>query len=159
MSAASFTSTYRVLARRSNWTESSWWTNTTAEIRATCVDDYVVARDGAYYVAYLTSGDTLELDLGVHAETYVVDWYNPRIGGTLQKGTIGAVDGSGQVDLGTPREQGGDWVVLYEKRGPCGRGDIDCGSRRSDSVGSFGKLPESIQWTDHHTLPVAKVRA
>ena len=48
--------------------------------------DFVFARPGEVYVIYLPDGGASTLNLANHAETFSVEWYNPREGGELQKG-------------------------------------------------------------------------
>lgn len=48
--------------------------------------DFVFAKPGEVYVIYLPDGGASTLDLEGHDRTFTVEWYNPRTGGTLQRG-------------------------------------------------------------------------
>ncbi|MEM7616431.1 MAG: putative collagen-binding domain-containing protein, partial [Pseudomonadota bacterium] len=77
-------------------------------------DDFVMAKEGEYYVIYLPYGEAgdVKLDLGGEAgETFDVFWYNPRTGGDLID--AGQVEGGAVRQLGgAPSEGGKDWVLL-----------------------------------------------
>lgn len=50
--------------------------------------------------------------------TYVVRWFNPRVGGELWTGTVGTVKGGAWRFLGAPpSERRRDWVALIARRG------------------------------------------
>ncbi len=76
--------------------------------------DFVMAKDGDYYVSYLDYGQAgdVRLDLSGHAgERYDVFWYNPRTGGPLLH--AGTADGGSTVQLGgAPADPGKDWVLF-----------------------------------------------
>ena len=77
-------------------------------------DDFVMAKDGEYYVVYLPAGEASNVQLnltGQGGEQFDVFWYNPRTGGELIPD--GQVNGGGTVQLGGAPSQGGkDWVLL-----------------------------------------------
>ncbi|MEM9787294.1 MAG: cadherin-like domain-containing protein [Pseudomonadota bacterium] len=77
-------------------------------------DDYVMAKDGEYYVIYLPYGEAGDVRLnlsGQGGEQFDVFWYNPRTGGDLI--ADGQVDGGGTVQIGgAPSDGGKDWVLL-----------------------------------------------
>ncbi|MFV2066762.1 MAG: putative collagen-binding domain-containing protein, partial [Pirellulales bacterium] len=79
---------------------------------------YCFAKAGEIYALYLPEGGTARLDLG-HAEaTYDVDWYNPRTGGQLQKGTVATIRGPATQTIGQPpRDRAKDWAVVIKRRG------------------------------------------
>src|SRR5262245_39548060 len=73
---------------------------------------YCFARPGEIHLVYLPSGGTTTLDLGSIKGTFAVRWFNPRSGGGLQRGSHERIQGSGKVDLGTPRADAGeDWII------------------------------------------------
>lgn len=78
---------------------------------------YAFALPGEVYAVGLPFGGPASLDLsGVEGEL-TVQWYNPRTGGALQKGSVTTVRGGGIVDLGqAPDSSGPDWVVLVTRR-------------------------------------------
>jgi len=83
-------------------------------------DGYCFAKLGQIYTIYLpapegpTSGTT-NLDLGKYSSTFTVQWYNPRIGGPLQTGTVTKITGPGPASIGSPpAETDKDWVALIK---------------------------------------------
>lgn len=73
-------------------------------------------------VVYLKSGSaTIDLShSGAVGVSYLVDWFDPRNGGPLQKGTVKLLSAGKVQSLGdapTNREQ--DWVVLLSKCSDC----------------------------------------
>lgn len=79
-------------------------------------NDYVFAQEGEVYAIYLPDGGTAELNLAGTNGTFEVKWYDPRLGGELQDGTVRAVEGRGLRSLGqAPREPGRDWAVLVRR--------------------------------------------
>ncbi|HUU18518.1 MAG TPA: DUF5060 domain-containing protein [Sedimentisphaerales bacterium] len=78
-------------------------------------DDYCFAELGRTYAIYLPNGGTTNLDLGNNSGTFSIQWYNPRIGGKLQKGTVAEITGPGPVGIGqAPDEIDKDWVALIK---------------------------------------------
>ncbi|MBA7669585.1 hypothetical protein ES703_77716 [subsurface metagenome] len=72
---------------------------------------WCLAKPGEIYAVYLPDGGTTNLNLVVGS--YTVQWYNPRTGGKLQKGSVTKVAGPGMVSLGNPPAEGGkDWAIL-----------------------------------------------
>jgi hypothetical protein len=75
--------------------------------------DYCIAKAGEVYSIYLPNGGTTNLDLGSSTATFIVQWYNPRTGGSLQNGSVTSITGSGFVSIGTPPgDTTNDWVAL-----------------------------------------------
>ena len=75
-------------------------------------DDYCLAIPGEYYAIYLPNGGTTNLDLGDNSSTFMLRWYNPRAGGSLQEGSVGEVTGPGSVAIGhPPKDPDKDWVA------------------------------------------------
>jgi len=73
------------------------------------------AKPGYLYLLYLPRGGTAKLNVGKVTAQYGVRWYNPRKGGTLQKGSLATVKGPGTVSLGgPPSDPGKDWAVLVK---------------------------------------------
>lgn len=73
--------------------------------------DYCLAKPGEVYAIYLPNGGSTELK--VEAATYSVDWYNPRAGGALLRGSVQRIIGPGSKSVGqAPDDQGRDWAVL-----------------------------------------------
>ena len=78
-------------------------------------DDYCFAKPGEIYVIYLPKGGSTELDLGKKTGPFAVQWFNPRAGGKMQRGSVGAVNGPGLVSVGGPPvDKDKDWVALVQ---------------------------------------------
>ncbi len=78
--------------------------------------NYCLGQDGQIYAVYLPFGGAVNLDLREQTGTFQIDWYNPRSGGDLQKGSIQTVEGGGMVSLGlAPASEGSDWAILVRK--------------------------------------------
>ena len=75
-------------------------------------EGWCLAKDFEYYVIYLENGGTTNIDL---TGEYSVKWYDPREGGALQLGTVTAVVGGNDVNLGLPPDNTNlDWVIVLE---------------------------------------------
>jgi len=78
---------------------------------------WCLAKTGQVYAVYLPEGGTTNLNLV--AGSYTVQWYNPRAGGELQKGSVTNVTGPGTVSLGkAPKDNNKDWVILVKNEVP-----------------------------------------
>jgi hypothetical protein len=78
-------------------------------------NDYCFAKPGQIYTIYLPAGGTTRLDLGGISTTFTVQWYNPRSGGPLRRGTVAEVTGPDPVAIGhPPQEADKDWVALIK---------------------------------------------
>ncbi|MCI0723776.1 MAG: hypothetical protein L0338_33180 [Acidobacteria bacterium] len=78
-------------------------------------DDYCFAKPGEVYAIYLPKGGSTELNLERQVKTYKVSWFNPRVGGELQNGSVIYLKGPGRVSIGKPpSDPGRDWVVLVK---------------------------------------------
>lgn len=79
-------------------------------------EDYCFAKKGEVYAIYLPKGGTTDLDLSGYSGTFSVNWYNPRTGGELQKGSVASIKGGSEVGIGSaPSDDGKDWVALVKK--------------------------------------------
>ncbi|HWL15054.1 MAG TPA: hypothetical protein VNR00_05580, partial [Opitutus sp.] len=77
--------------------------------------DYVLGKPGSVYVIYLPAGVATDIALPA-GETYAVNWFDPRRGGSLVAGTVTSVTGGSAVALGRPSgTTGGDWVALLRR--------------------------------------------
>ncbi|MCB1197798.1 MAG: hypothetical protein KDK51_05450 [Deltaproteobacteria bacterium] len=75
--------------------------------------NYCFADKGQTYVIYLPNGGSTSLDLESNNQTFNVQWYNPRTGGSLQTGSVSQISGPGSKSVGQPpSESSQDWVVL-----------------------------------------------
>jgi hypothetical protein len=78
--------------------------------------DYCLASEGELYIVFLRKGSGT-LDLGEVSGDFEVQWFDPRNGGSLQKGSTEMVKGGKKVELaGAPSETKKDWVVLLKKQ-------------------------------------------
>lgn len=81
---------------------------------------FCLAAPGTTYAVYrprwVSAG--FGLNLGSDGAKYAVDWFNPRTGGALAKGTVQTVSATGgQVSLGNPPgDASQDWVVLVRRQ-------------------------------------------
>ncbi|WP_204336935.1 malectin domain-containing carbohydrate-binding protein [Cryomorpha ignava] len=75
--------------------------------------DYVFAKEGAIYAIYRPNGGGTDLDLSGQIGTFEVKWYDPRIGGSLQDGSVTSIAGGSTVSIGLPpTDPSNDWVAL-----------------------------------------------
>lgn len=80
-------------------------------------NNYCFALPGRIYAIYLPAGGTTNLDPGESSATFTIEWYNPRTGGELQKGTIAEITGPGSAAVGLPPgETDKDWVALIKTK-------------------------------------------
>jgi len=78
-------------------------------------DDYCFAEPGRIYTIYLPNGGTTNLYLGNNSNSFSVEWYDPRTGGKLQKGTVAEITGPGSAAIGhPPDETDKDWVAIIK---------------------------------------------
>lgn len=78
--------------------------------------DYCLAKEGDTYLVFLKKGGESQLDLRDFQGKYTVQWFDPRKGGPLQKGTIKTLSGKGRMSLGTPPHHADkDWVVIVRR--------------------------------------------
>ena len=82
-------------------------------------DDFILAKPGELFAVYLPPGETLDaFDLAGVSGSFEVRWYDPRLGGELQHGSIAMVTGGSVVDCGTPPSDPGlDWVASLRRPG------------------------------------------
>ncbi|MHC4334045.1 MAG: putative collagen-binding domain-containing protein, partial [Planctomycetota bacterium] len=78
---------------------------------------YCLAKPGQVYAIYLLEGGSA--DLNVAPGIYSVQWYNPRAGGELLRGSVKQITGPGAQSIGQPpKESDKDWAVLVRKTTP-----------------------------------------
>jgi hypothetical protein len=91
---------------------------------SSAANDYAFVKPGEWYVVYLKSGGTTNLDLSAQTGVFDVSWFDPRNGGALQPGSVAALNGGNVVSLGAaPSAPTLDWVVLVRR--PDLPGDYD----------------------------------
>ncbi len=77
---------------------------------------YVLAKKGEVYLVYLPDGGSATLDLTGLSGAYSVRWFNPRVGGALQLGSVKRLRAGKRVDLGTPPASGqDDWLAVVRR--------------------------------------------
>lgn len=76
---------------------------------------YCLANPRELYLVYIPSG-TKNVQLKTDGNLYSVQWFNPRIGGEMQIGSVSSIQGNGFQNLGNPpSDSDKDWVVLIQK--------------------------------------------
>ena len=78
---------------------------------------WCLAKAGSVYAIYLPAGGEAKLKLTPYelVQRFTVQWYNPRKGGPLQRGTVARITGAGAVSLGkAPAEADKDWAILVK---------------------------------------------
>ena len=78
----------------------------------------VLAKETQLYAVYVKSGAAPRLLLSEPGANYSIQWYNPKFGGELQKGSLDTVMATGRmVSLGRPPAgRQGDWVALLKQQ-------------------------------------------
>ncbi|TMM58420.1 DUF5060 domain-containing protein [Maribacter algarum] len=82
------------------------------------VHDFVFAENGNVYAIYMPKVEATEIDLTGAKTTFPIKWYNPRLGGPLQKGSVRSVKGGAKVNIGYPPSKDKDWVALLKAKRP-----------------------------------------
>lgn len=79
--------------------------------------DYCFAEPGNIYAVYMPSNYSNELNLETFDEKFTVEWFNPRTGEGLIKGSVITINGPGWQKIGyPPYETEEDWVALVKKK-------------------------------------------
>jgi hypothetical protein len=77
---------------------------------------YCFAKAGELYLVYLPAGGTSDLDLTGVTGQFSVNWFDPRNGGALKRGTPASVKGGAAVSLGAPPDNPAeDWLVIVRR--------------------------------------------
>ena len=77
---------------------------------------YCLSKQSECYLIYLRQANGQQLDLRKTKNRFLVQWFDPRNGGPLSRGSIEFTEGGGKADLGSsPSEPNKDWVVLLTK--------------------------------------------
>jgi hypothetical protein len=93
-------------------------TNANALVGNTADDNsrWCLAKAGAIYLVYLPAGGTASLDLRGTDGRFAVGWFDPRAGGALTRGSVGAVQGGASVALGAPPgNPAEDWLIVVRR--------------------------------------------
>ena len=84
-------------------------------------DDYCFAQVGSVYAIYLppSGEERMPAKLKLPSGSFSVSWYNPRLGGALQDGTVTELTPTSESDYHSiglpPAETGLDWVALVKR--------------------------------------------
>lgn len=74
---------------------------------------YCLAKEDELYLVYLPAGTSSALLKANLSGPMQVFWYNPRLGGEYQRGSVTTIDGTGFKSLGAaPEDPDLDWVVV-----------------------------------------------
>jgi hypothetical protein len=77
---------------------------------------YCFAKENEVYLVYLPNGNTTMLDLSKAKGEFSVDWFDPRNGGAMKKGTVPAVKGGAPASLGMPPDTPDeDWLAVVRR--------------------------------------------
>ena len=83
---------------------------------------WLFGNEGKEYVMYLNNGGSANINLPVGA--YDVKWFNPRLGGELQTGSISKLQ-SGNVSIGNPPgDPSLDWVAFIRNQSTVSPADV-----------------------------------
>jgi hypothetical protein len=70
-------------------------------------------KDEVYAVFLPADLRTTAIDLGDSGKNFSVEWFDPRNGGELQKGSVEEIEAAGFVSIGSPPSKvSDDWVAL-----------------------------------------------
>ncbi len=121
--------------------------------------DYVFAKNGQVYAIYLPEVDETILDLTGANSSFTVEWYNPRKGGDLKKGSVTKIDGGDLVNIGLPPDQEKDWLALVRSTNAPSQLGISKGNDlRLDALKDFDINPpyaESKYYKDENNNALA----
>jgi hypothetical protein len=68
------------------------------------------------YLVYLPSGGSADLDLTGATGQLSVNWFDPRNGGALKRGSVASVKAGGKVALGAaPGSPEEDWLIVVRR--------------------------------------------
>jgi hypothetical protein len=77
---------------------------------------FCFAKAGDIYLVYLPSGGSADLDLTGATGQFTVNWFDPRNGGAMKRGSVASVKAGGKVSLGAaPGSPEEDWLVVVRR--------------------------------------------
>lgn len=78
---------------------------------------FCFAKADEVYLVYLPNGGESSIDLSATKGDYSVQWFNPRSGGDLQRGTVTRLKAGNTVELGQPPSAiDEDWLAVIRKQ-------------------------------------------
>lgn len=98
--------------------ELPFWEMEAADTLTPDASDYVLAKKGFVYAVYRPSGGATTLDLQTSSDTYTVEWFDAKVGGSLQTGFVTTITGPGPQSIGAPPSggAGGDWCAVIRRQ-------------------------------------------
>ncbi len=77
---------------------------------------YCFAKANEMYLVYLPDGNTTMLDVSKAAGQFTVEWFDPRNGGAMKKGTVTTIKGGAPASLGMPPDNPNeDWLAVVRR--------------------------------------------
>ena len=77
---------------------------------------YAFVKKRELYLVYLPHGGAVELDLSQATGRFGVQWFDPRSGGALQRGSIATIEAGAARALGLPpADPGEDWLAVVRR--------------------------------------------
>jgi hypothetical protein len=78
---------------------------------------FCLAKPNELYLVYLPASGTTTLDLSGARGEFAVEWFNPRTGGPLRRGSVATVKAGASAALGAaPEQPGEDWLIVVRRR-------------------------------------------
>jgi hypothetical protein len=78
---------------------------------------FCLVKPNEVYLVYLPTGGTTTLDLSGASGEFAVEWFNPRTGGPLRRGSVATVKAGSPAALGAaPEQPGEDWLIVVRRR-------------------------------------------
>ncbi|MEM8866349.1 MAG: putative collagen-binding domain-containing protein, partial [Planctomycetota bacterium] len=78
---------------------------------------YCLARTGGPYLVYTHGGTPMKLDLSSERGAFRVEWFNPRTGGELARGSVNRIRAGSVVSLGAPPSDADeDWLAIVRRK-------------------------------------------
>ena len=77
---------------------------------------FCFAKANEVYLVYLPSGSATTLDLSKATGQFSVEWFDPRNGGAMKRGSVTAVQGGAPVSTGMPPDSPNeDWLAVVRR--------------------------------------------
>ena len=77
---------------------------------------YCFAKANEIYLVYLPSGGAAQLDLSKATGQFSIEWFDPRNGGAVMRGSVTAVKGGAPASVGMPPDNPDeDWLAVVRR--------------------------------------------